>query len=126
MLETLRSRLADDPEASTMMAHFEQNPNRYQPVMEEILKEKLSRDPSFLAELVSLVEHLGPDLEVIQKVKFGRGVTGIDADEMATGHAKVHQEIDQAEDLTGMRIKRLGLRLGPSVSTCDAFCSQYA
>jgi len=108
LLDTLKARLAGDEEATENLNRFEEKPQRYQPVMEDILTEKLARDQTLARELETLLKDMGPDLEVIQRMKVGKQVVGLEVDEMVGGRARVEQDIEQAEDVTGARIRRIG------------------
>jgi hypothetical protein len=105
---TLKTRWAGDKEATETLARFEEKPERYQPVLEDILKEKLTQDKELAAELATLLNEMGPSLEVIQKMEVGRKVTGLEAEEMSGGRASVRQDIEKGEDVTGARIGRIG------------------
>jgi hypothetical protein len=108
LLGTLKARWAGDEEAAQTLARFEEKPERYQPVLEDILSEKLARDDELAAELATLLDEMGPGLEVVQKMEQGRRVTGLEAEEMGGGRAKVAQDIGRGEDVTGARIGRIG------------------
>jgi hypothetical protein len=43
------------------------------------------RSARFATELRSLVDDMGPDVEVVQKIEVGRGVTGADIGSMLKG-----------------------------------------
>jgi hypothetical protein len=51
---------------------------------------------------------MGPVLRVIQEIDIGRHVTAVDADEMLSGSLEATQKIRDAQDVTGLRIKRIG------------------
>lgn len=108
LLEFLEARWGGDKEAAENLERFQQKPERYQPVLEDILNEKLAQDADLAAELKQLLEDLGPDIQVIQKMKTAKHVTGVDADQMSEGKARVQQDIEDAERVTGARIKRIG------------------
>jgi vacuolar-type H+-ATPase subunit I/STV1 len=108
LLDTLKARLSGDKEATDSLTRFEEKPERYQPVVEDILKEKLAEDQALAEELKKLLKEMGPELEIIQKMRVGKKVVGLEADEIAGGQAKVTQEIDEAEDVTGAKFGRIG------------------
>jgi hypothetical protein len=105
---TLRARWSGDAEATETLNRFEEKPERYQPVLEDILKEKLSQDVELAEELATLLNEMGPSLEIIQQMEEGRRVTGLEAEEMTEGKARVRQDIQRGEDVTGARIRRIG------------------
>ena len=108
LLGTLKARWAGDEEATDAVARFEEKPERYQPVLEGILEEKLARDEQLAAELATLLEEMGPSLEVVQRMEEGRRITGLEAQQMSGGRARVRQDIGRGEDVTGARIGRIG------------------
>jgi hypothetical protein len=108
LLATLKKRWVKDKEASTQLENFEKKPERYQPVLEDILAEKLSEDKEFADELAQILKEMGPTLEIIQKMEEAEDVTGLEAEEMAGGKAKVEQEIGKAKNVTGAKFKRIG------------------
>jgi predicted component of type VI protein secretion system len=108
LLGTLKARWAGDKEAADTLARFEEKPERYQPVLEDVLEEKIAQDRKLAAELAALLEEMGPDLEVIQQMEEGRRVTGLEAEQMSGGRARVRQDIGRGEDVTGARIGRIG------------------
>jgi hypothetical protein len=108
MLATLRAKWAGDEEATDALTRFEEKPERYAPVLEDVLKEKLAEDKELAMVLSTLLSEMGPSLEVVQRMEEGRRVTGLQAEEMAEGRARVRQDIGTGEDVTGARIRRIG------------------
>ena len=90
------------------MTRFEDKPERYAPVLEDVLTEKLAEDKELAVVLSTLLNEMGPSLEVVQKMEEGRRVTGFEAEEMSGGRAAVRQDIGTGEDVTGARIRRIG------------------
>ena len=111
MLAALRAKWASDEEATDALNRFEEKPERYAPVLEDVLMEKLAEDKELAAVLSTLLNEMGPSLEVVQKMEEGRRVTGLEAEEMAGGSATVNQDIGRGEDVTGAKIRRIGPRL---------------
>jgi hypothetical protein len=108
LFQTLKAKLTGDKEASEALENFEQKPARYQSVLEQVLSDKLSQDPALAAELEKHLKEMGPELQIIQKMKKGEKVTGLEADEMAGGKAKISQDIEEAKDVIGAKIKKIG------------------
>jgi hypothetical protein len=108
MLDALKARWSEDEEATDALTRFEDKPQRYAPVLEDILKEKLIADKELAAVLFTLLEEMGPRLEVVQKMDEARRVTGLEAEQMSAGRASVRQDIGRGEDVTGARIRRIG------------------
>ena len=108
MLAALRAKWSGDEEATDALTRFEDKPERYAPVLEDVLTEKLAEDKELAVVLSTLLNEMGPSLEVVQKMEEGRRVTGFEAEEMSGGRAAVRQDIGTGEDVTGARIRRIG------------------
>jgi hypothetical protein len=108
MLAALRAKWTGDQEATDALTRFEEKPERYAPVLEDVLNEKLAEDKELAAVLSTLLNEMGPSLEVVQQMEEGRRVMGLEAEEMAGGKATVRQDIARGEDVTGARIRRIG------------------
>jgi len=108
MLTALRAKWAGDKEATDALTRFEEKPERYAPVLEDVLNEKLAEDKELAMVLSTLLNEMGPSLEVVQKMEEGRRVTGLEAEEMTEGRATVNQDIGRGEDVTGAKIRRIG------------------
>ena len=102
MLAALKAKWTGDEEATDALTRFEEKPERYAPVLEDVLNEKLAEDKE-LAVLSTLLNEMGPSLEVVQKMEEGRRVVGLESEEMAGGSATVRQDIGRGEDVTGAR-----------------------
>jgi hypothetical protein len=108
ILETLKKRWSGDKEATETLEHFEEKPDRYKSAVEDILNEKLAHDKGLSEELQKILNDIGPDLEIIQKMKTAEDVTGLEADEIAKGTVKITQDIEQAKNVTGAKVKHIG------------------
>jgi hypothetical protein len=108
MFAALRAKWTGDEEATDALTRFEDKPERYAPVLEDVLREKLAEDKELATVLSTLLNEMGPSLEVVQKMEEGRKATGIEAEEMTGGRATVDQDIGTGEDVTGARIRRIG------------------
>lgn len=108
MLATLRARWSGDQEAEEALSRFQDKPERYAPVLEDVLREKLAEDKELAAVLSTLLNEMGPSLAIVQSMEEGRRVTGLKADEMIEGRATVRQDIGTGEDVTGASIRRIG------------------
>lgn len=108
MLAALRAKWTGDKEATDALTRFEEKPERYAPVLEDVLREKLAEDKELAAVLSTLLNEMGPSLEVVQQMEEGRRIMGLETEEMAGGRATVRQDIGTGEDVTGARIRRIG------------------
>jgi hypothetical protein len=108
MFAALRAKWTEDEEATDALTRFEEKPERYAPVLEDVLNEKLAEDKELAVVLSTLLNEMGPSLEVVQKMEEGRKVTGLEAEEMTGGKTTVNQDIGRGEDVTRARIRRIG------------------
>jgi len=108
LFETLKARFAGDPVASDSLTRFEQKPQTYQPLIEDILKERILQDKDFAAELARLVEDLGPEITIVQHLRAAEDVVGIEAEEMKRGKVTLEQTMDEAKKVTGAKISKIG------------------
>lgn len=108
LFETLKMRWSEDKEASEALEKFEKKPGRYQPVIEDVLKEKLDNETGLADELQKILNNMGPEIEIIQKMAVAEGIVGLETDEMVSGKVKVEQEFNEGKDVIGARIKRIG------------------
>ena len=104
----LKQRFAGDPSASKDLSRFETDPNKFEPGLETTIKEKVEQDPEFAVELKKRIDEIGPMVKVFQDIKKGKKVIGLDADEIRSGNIGITQKADEVEDLTGLRVKKIG------------------
>jgi hypothetical protein len=105
LLADLKRRWSGDREAIGQLEQLERNPDRYRPVVEDILKEKLQGDPGLAQQLTQYLQDVGPTIDVVQRLKDADTVVGVDTDE-GRGTMRVTQEIDKSANVTGVRIRR--------------------
>lgn len=108
LLTALKQKWSRDKEATESLLLFEQKPQRYQAVLEDILQEKLTEDQDLAARVVQLLQEMGPTLEIIQHMEKGKDVIGLKAREMKSGRASIAQDISQAEGITGAELDTFG------------------
>ncbi len=92
LLTLLKQRWSGDHEAKESLALYEQKPQRYQAVLEDILQEKLAEDHDLFIQVVRLLQEMGPTLEIIQHMEEGKNIIGLEAREMKSGRARVTQQ----------------------------------
>jgi hypothetical protein len=108
LFSTLKGRWADNEEATSTLENFAKKPERYEPVLKSILEEELKTDTDFRMNLDQQLSDIGPYIEVIQKVRRGEDITGVEADELRRGTVKVNQDMDEVKQVVGAKIKTLG------------------
>jgi hypothetical protein len=100
----LKERWTEDEEALDALNKFEKKPDRYQVILEDILQEKLSQDKELFEQLSGLFQEIVPKLEIIQKMNEGEDITGLKANKINKGTAKVIQDINQGKNIIGADI----------------------
>lgn len=98
LLGRIRSWFSGDDEAASTLAKFEEKPARYASSVEDILREKIEGDPARQAELLQLIEAMGPRIEVFIKVRTLAGeAIGLDLAKWENGVARATVEVDTVE-----------------------------
>ena len=69
---------------------------------------EVTQHEELTAEVVPAYDEMSSILEVIQQMKEGRGVTGLEAEEMSGGRVRVAQNIERSDNVTGAKIGRIG------------------
>ena len=106
LLTTLKTRFSGDEEAAEVIEKFEEKPERYRPVVQDILEEKLKEDEAFASDVAQQVSDIR--LHITQIMKEGKDVTGLALGEFLQGDVTVIQRIDKGEGVTGAKIDRIG------------------
>jgi hypothetical protein len=104
----IRSWWAADSSASGDLERFEAEPDVYEPVVQARLVKKLTAEPGKQAEFAALMEQGGPQVEVFQAIASAHGITGAKIKAMTSGRVQVDQRIQDAGDVKGVDIERLG------------------
>jgi hypothetical protein len=102
LLGWIKQQLSGDAAAAKDVSRFEANPEKFGPVLEDTLKEKMAQDPRFAAELKKLMDEVGPLLVVNQKVKDATNVVGAEG-ELVSGKVSVNQEAERVASITGFK-----------------------
>ncbi len=104
LLARIRKQFEPDSEAKENLARFEDKPNRYRAVVEDILREKLSSDAKFAQELRDLLQAMGPTIKVVQELDEVTRVTGLKAKSIKSGDIDIHQTVKKGDDVTGVEL----------------------
>ena len=108
LVERLQEWWSGDPVANATAANLATNPKKYSEILSDLLRDRLLRDQQFARDIQGLVDASGPYVEVIQRMEIAEGVTGADIREIVGGHLSVTQEVENAQDVTGVKVDRLG------------------
>jgi len=108
LFNKLRDRWKNDPASSTILENFEEQPEQFKPALQAIISKKLSDDQEFENEISTIIEEIGPVIEIIQKLEEAENVTGLKAGEVKRGTISISQEIGKGKNITGANIDRIG------------------
>jgi hypothetical protein len=104
----IKSNFNDSDEGSGLISLFQAKPERYEHALTEILEEKADSDSQFDAGLRERVIRAAPYIKILQKINQAKNLTGFSAKEFRTGTLEVEQDLDSGEDITGVKIDRIG------------------
>ena len=111
LFDKLKERWSGDREATASLIRFEENPELYRSVVEDILKEKISEDKSLVDELTTFLGKMKrPELDVVLKMEEANKATGLEAEEILEGLVKVVVEIKKGENIHGVKVDTIGGR----------------
>jgi hypothetical protein len=108
LLSTLRAKLSQSHEAAGQLARFETGPAAHREEFEPFLAAWLANDSALRESLSGLLAPLAPSLKIIQRIGAADHVTGIAADEMTEGRLQVEMDVQEAKDIVGAHVKRIG------------------
>jgi len=98
----------NDPIASAAATSIKADPEHYGKMLGAQLEHELKKDESFAKELRSLVDSMGPSVDVVQKMEVAHGVTGADIGTLVSGHVRIQQDMKDAQDVTGFKADKVG------------------
>lgn len=98
----------NDPIANAAATSFKSDPEHYGKMLGAQLEHELKKDESFAKELRSLVDSMGPSVDVVQRMEVARGVTGADIATLVSGQVRVQQDIKDAQNVTGFKAGKVG------------------
>ena len=78
LLASLRRRLAGDSKAAATLDQFESNPEQQSAALQQLLAERMERDPQLAAEIEQHINRIGPQLEILvegDEIKVVKGPT---------------------------------------------------
>ncbi|TKK70363.1 hypothetical protein FC093_06345 [Ilyomonas limi] len=107
----VKSFFSHDAVASDTLARFENEPDKYKPFLEDVLKEQLAKNPDFgkeISHLLKEIENDGPQLKIVQKMQKGDNVMGVEAEEIGKAGISVDQDIAEGKNVTGVKAGKIG------------------
>lgn len=111
-VEALYTRLKTwwlgEPVAEVAVGQIAKDPVKYGKLLETMLAGDLAKDPAFAAEVQGLVDVIGPQIHVVQRIVIANGVTGAEIGTFSSGKVDVEQHISEATNVTGFKATQVG------------------
>jgi hypothetical protein len=110
LLERLKTRFMNEPVASDVVRRFEKEPDRYQPMLRDVLSERLQSEPALAAELSSYLTEIkkaGPNLHIVQEVEKAEELIGAEIGRASAGNIRVEQKVADAKKVIGVKIDEI-------------------
>src|SRR5690348_7349270 len=108
LVERLGRWWKNDPIADAAAKSLPSDPQHYGKMLGAQLEHQLTKDEALAKDLRSLVDQMGPSVDVIQKIEVARGVTGADIGSLISGQVRVQQDIRDAQDVVGFKADKVG------------------
>ena len=109
LFSTLKAKWAGEEKTAVALQNYEQAPQLYEPVIENLLKEKIENDPDLKTELTNQLQEMAPlmapHIKVFQKVQNGENITGVEAEEIRRARIEVEQDLTNVKNATGVKAK---------------------
>ena len=110
LLGWISGKLVGDPVATDVVRRFESEPEKYEPLFQDILVERVANDSEFARELMAFIEQIkkmAPQVQVVQQMEKAENIVGARIKEMTRGTVSVQQDIKHATDVTGLKIDKM-------------------
>lgn len=111
-VKALAARLSrwwdSEPVAAAAVKGFAANPARYGKVLAEQLEVDIQANPTLASDLRQLLVGLGPEVDVLLRIELAKGVCGADIEELLRGTVHVEIVSREGENITGLKIGRVG------------------
>jgi hypothetical protein len=109
----LKDKLSGDSYAKKTFERFEDEPDKYGPILEDVVRDTAEADAEFanqVAQHLDEIEKAGTSVRVVQQILIARKkVTGVDAGDVVDADISVDQTIDEAgDDVVGARLGSIG------------------
>jgi hypothetical protein len=104
----LKRAFSPDSEEAQILSLFEKKPEKYEANLTDVLKERASTDKEFALELEKHVKSAGPYIKVVQTLKDGKKVVGVDVKKARTGNFDIKQDAEKGEEITGFKAEEVG------------------
>ena len=108
LMSWLKKQLERDPIASSDLSRFEADPDKFESGLKATIQEQAEKDPTFAAEVKRRIDDIGPVIVVLQQMKKGEDITGVEADVIKSGKFTATQVIDEGKGVKGVKVKIAG------------------
>lgn len=109
--QKLRAKLDGDPPAKEALDRFEADPGAHGEAFQAKLEEKIAQDPPLSDELSSELAEIkrnAPYVRVVQKMGEAEDLVGVKAKRLKRGTVDVTQDVDKAKNVTGGEFDEIG------------------
>jgi hypothetical protein len=94
--------------AAAAAAGIKEAPERNGKLLGQMLASALEQDKALAEDVRQMLEDFGPNVQVVQRIEFGEGVTGARIGELVSGSFRVDQDIKHSKNVTGFSADRVG------------------
>lgn len=108
VVDRIRARFRLNPENASMLEQYAEDPTSNEPKARAALAREMEADPGFRAEIAAGVKRFGPVLNIVQRIRDGENVTGVEIESVRNGLMQVHQAMDRANGVVGAKINTFG------------------
>ena len=104
----LKQRWSGNPVAENTLQRFENDPDRYAPMMEDMLKEEMEQDESFVQEVKTMIKEIKPHIKIVQNLDKGEDVTALKARKVGKErNIDIEMNIKEGKNITGAELDDL-------------------
>lgn len=107
-LGRIRARFRSDPARAVVLERYAVDPQANEGEAKVALAEAMDEDAGFRAEIERDVNRFGSVLSIVQRIKDGEEVTGVEIQQVKSGLIQVHQEVEKGKNVVGAKIHTFG------------------
>jgi hypothetical protein len=109
--QKLRAKLDGDPPAKEVLDRFEKDPVTHAADFQTKIQEKVAADKPLADEIsadLTEIKRKAPYVRVVQQMTDAERLVGVEAKRLRSGTIDVTQKIDNAKDVTGVKLDDIG------------------
>lgn len=111
LYEKLRIKYRDDDEIDNSFDLFEKDPDINSQKLKEVLIDKFKTDSRFcneLSEIINEIKQAGPDIKVVQEIEEAEEMIGIKAKRVKRSKINIKQKVHKGTKITGAEFDEIG------------------